>query len=337
MKKKLFALFLTCLILLSALPVYAAQASFTVEVQPLQQSAVVGNTVYYAVVAEGKDLVALQFELELPKGLRYVEGSAAVADGLKDKLGVAAADWTESSMLFTFYNDTGINISEGTQLLTFACVAEVEGNYQVSLKEVLPFDSQFQEFAPSVETIELSVHKEAHQEPEVTAPDEGQTSQDPEVETSEPQTEDQTEQPGEVTGSDTPAQPGEVTGSDTSTQPGETTGPDQQPEETTGTDTPSQSGDKEVTGPDQQQPGETEQGETPHETAPQEQPSQNTEENELPTSAEEEKPQTDSQSTPEQEEDTDLTVLWVVLAVATAAAVVVVVLLLRRKKSAGEK
>lgn len=341
MKKKLLALFLTCLMLLSALPVSAAKSGFTVELIPIQQSVAVGDTVYYSVVAEGADLVALQFELELPKGLSYVKGSAAVAEGLKDRLGVAALDWTEGSMLFSFYNDVGVTIPSGTQLMIFACVAQTEGSYRVGLKEVLPFDGNFQELTPSVETVELTVFKEAQQEPGVSAPDGGQTSQDPEVETSKPQVGgdgDQTEQPGEGTGPDTPVQSGdqENTGSDALGQPGEITGTDQQPGEVTGTDTSGQPGDKEVTGTDQLQPGETEQGQTPHETAPQEQQPQNPEGNDAPAPTEEANAQTDSQTSPEQEEGSDLTVLWIALAVAAVAAAVAVILL-RRKKRAAEK
>ena len=110
MKKKLLALALVCVMILSGIPVYAARANFTMDVQPVQESVEVGDTVYYSIVAKGEDLVALQFDLVIPKGLRYVAGSAATPEDLREKLGVASADWTEGSMMFTYYNDVGVDI-----------------------------------------------------------------------------------------------------------------------------------------------------------------------------------------------------------------------------------
>lgn len=165
MKKRIFVWLLVCVFAFGALPVHAAQeARFSVCVQPSQQQAAVGDTVYYSVVAEGEDVVALQFDLVIPDGMRYVSGSGATPEGLRDKLGVAAADWTEGVMRFTYYNDVGVTIAKGTVLLTFACVAETAGSHQVTLVDVLPFDSEFMEFTPSVQFDTLSVSNEGASE-----------------------------------------------------------------------------------------------------------------------------------------------------------------------------
>ena len=180
MKRKIFVLFLVCVLMLGAIPAHAAQAVFGVHVQASQKEAAVGDTVQYTVVAEGEDVVALQFNLLIPDGMQYVPNSAATPEGLKGKLGVAVVGWMEESMMFTYYNDAGVTIPEGTVLLTFSCTAKTVGSHQVTLEEVLPFNSEFIEFAPTVQQDTLKVSNEApgNVEGETFAPDEveGETS-----------------------------------------------------------------------------------------------------------------------------------------------------------------
>lgn len=156
MKKKLFALFML-LALLPALSVWASAASIDIQVTPSKSQIAVGETVEYVVTATGEDVVAMQFELQFPDGLSYVPYSGATPTGLAQKLGVPAADWTEISSMFTFYNDIGITIKPGTEILRFSCKAEKAGTYDITLYELLPFDSNFEEFTPKVSITPLEV------------------------------------------------------------------------------------------------------------------------------------------------------------------------------------
>jgi hypothetical protein len=139
------------------LTVYAAAASIDIQVTPSASQINVGDTVEYVVTATGEDVVAMQFELQVPEGMSYIANSGAVPNGLAQKLGVPAADWTEISHMFTFYNDVGITIHQGTELLRFSCKAEKPGTYGITLYELLPFDSNFEEFAPEVTVLPVKV------------------------------------------------------------------------------------------------------------------------------------------------------------------------------------
>ena len=170
MKKKLMAAFVV-LALLLALPVSASAASIHLQVTPSKNQVQVGDTVEYVITATGEDVVAMQFELQFPDGLSYVPNSGATPENLAMKLGVPAADWTEISSMFTFFNDVGITMAKGTELLRFTCKAEKAGTYGITLYELLPFDSNFQEFTPKVTVVPLEVKSQGGQtEPEVTQP-----------------------------------------------------------------------------------------------------------------------------------------------------------------------
>jgi hypothetical protein len=110
-------------------------------------------------------------------------------------------------MLFTYYNDVGVTIPEGTVLVTFSCIAKAEGTHEISLFEVLPFNSEFEEFTPSVKTLSVTVAKKSEQggeDPTVTQPivDPTQPSTDPTQsgdENTEPSTEPQPTEPSDGT------------------------------------------------------------------------------------------------------------------------------------------
>lgn len=181
--KKIIAVLMMVALLLGAIPAYAAGASVHVEVTPSVAEAQVGDTVEFVITAQAKGLVAMQFELRMPEGLSYVSGSGSTPQGLAQKLGVPAADWTESSMMFTFYNDVGIKMKKGTELVRFSCVAEKPGDWDVIIFELLPFDGNFEEFTP-----ELTVHtlKVVGDPESVTTPAAPRPSQNPTVTTNAP-------------------------------------------------------------------------------------------------------------------------------------------------------
>ena len=183
----------------------------------------VGDTVDYTIYAYGNDVTALQFNLVIPEGLSFVSGSGAVPEGLKSYLGWAATDWTEKvedeetgeityPMIWTGYNDLGSLFEDGTVIMTFSCVAEAEGTYEIGFYDLLPFDLDYEEFEAglSVEAVTVSEEEEPTTEP--TEPSEEPT--EPSEEPTEP-----SEEPTEPT-----------------TKPSETTKPDADKEEIPKTD-----------------------------------------------------------------------------------------------------
>lgn len=182
MKRKLLIISLMLVaMVLSCIPAAAVQGSIALHVQASAKEAAVGETVYYNILAAGEDVIALQLTVVVPAGMRYVSGSGKTPDGLKEQLDVAAADWTEDTMMFTFYNEKGIRIPEGTVLATFACEAEKSGTYEIALTEVVAGNSLFEEMTPSItsdpvavsqdSTVEQTTATEPAQDPNEDAPD----------------------------------------------------------------------------------------------------------------------------------------------------------------------
>lgn len=199
--KKIIAILLLAALLLGAVPVFAQGARIRVEVTASKDHVNVGDTVEFVLTVEAENLVAMQFELHMPEGLSYVPGSGATPKGLASQLGVAAADWTEASMMYTSYNDVGVNIGKGTELLRFSCVAEKPGDWNVILFELWPFDGEFNAFTPevSIQTLHVNgnqtpvttqpvVTEPAVTEPAVTVPEHTEPSQSEPVTQPEPDT-----------------------------------------------------------------------------------------------------------------------------------------------------
>ena len=296
MKKRIVLLLMVCAWILSAIPVSAVQPQFSVVVQAEQKEVKVGDTVRFTVVAQGEDVVALQFNIVVPEGMEFVSGSGALSKGLREKLGVAAVDWTEGAMIFTYYNDVGVTIPKDTVLMTFECTAQKAGSYQLELEEVLPFNSEFEEFAPSVKMASVTVVKSGEQgekDPTVTQPTAPST---------EPTTEPSTEPSTEPT--------------DNSTEPSS----DTQPTETTDVSEP------EATDPTDQDATE----DTTEDIAESTQPSIDETEKNTVSSTDSQ----NGNGSDDAGRSSGKTVLWIVLAVAVVAAAVAVVLYLRKKKNA---
>lgn len=157
MKRTIICLMLLALMLTGTMSVHAAEAEVSVQICASQTEVNVGDTVEFTVLATGSGVVAMQFNLALPEGLSYVPNSGATPENLAQKLGVPAADWTEQTLMFTFYNDVGITFAKGTEILHFTCVAEKAGQWQVNLYELLPFDENFEEFTPKLQLQTITV------------------------------------------------------------------------------------------------------------------------------------------------------------------------------------
>lgn len=177
MKRILICLLLLTAMLAASVSVHAAEAEMTVQVCASKTEVQVGDTVEFTVLATGSGVVAMQFNVIMPEGLSYVPGSGRTPEQLAQKLGVPAADWTEQSMMFTFYNDIGITFAKGTEIVRFSCVAEKEGNWEIELYELLPFNEEFEEFPAKlqVQAVKVTGKTEASAPAETEPPVTGET------------------------------------------------------------------------------------------------------------------------------------------------------------------
>lgn len=113
-----------------------------------------GDTVTFSVtVGEVKNLTNMEFVIDVPEGLTYVEKSAKLADGLKETLMVAAADWTETTKKFTMYGDSAYTSATDTLIMTFDCKVnnDASGTLSVSVRDDLSIsDIEYEEMDVTV-------------------------------------------------------------------------------------------------------------------------------------------------------------------------------------------
>lgn len=113
-----------------------------------------GDTVTFSVtVGEVKNLTNMDFVIDVPEGLTYVEKSAKLADGLKETLMVAAADWTETTKKFTMYGDNAYTSATDTLIMTFDCKVndDASGTLSVSVRDDLSIsDIEYEEMDVTV-------------------------------------------------------------------------------------------------------------------------------------------------------------------------------------------
>ena len=161
--KGILSVFLVLTLLITALPVAASgqKGSLELQITPSVSKAAVGDVIEYTVTASGSNVLAMEFKLAFPEGLSYVADSGAIPKGLDERLGWAAVDWTEESGKWTGYNDSGVEIPAGTVILTFCAVAEAEGDYQVDLVNLWPYDGNLQDIAATVKADSVQIVKQA--------------------------------------------------------------------------------------------------------------------------------------------------------------------------------
>ena len=159
MYKGLIAMALLLSLMVTVLPmgVWAQSEGLYLQITPSVSNAKVGDVIEYTVTATGSDILALEFKLTFPEGLSYVENSAQVPEGLADRLGWAEADWTEETKKWTGYNDSGMDIPAGTQILTFCAVAQEEGTHRVEMINIYPYNGSFCEVEAVVTLDDVTV------------------------------------------------------------------------------------------------------------------------------------------------------------------------------------
>lgn len=165
MKKRIIGLVLACVMMLTLLPTVAFAGTSTLKVTANKTTVKSGDTVTFTVsIGAVENLGSIDFVLDIPTGMTYVANSGQVANNLKDTLGAAAADWTESTKKFTVYGDGAYTSSKDTVLLTFNCIVNASvtpGSMRVSITEVSMSDNEFEPIDNTVTAATVSIPKPA--------------------------------------------------------------------------------------------------------------------------------------------------------------------------------
>lgn len=155
MKKRILSLLLVFVMCLTMLPTSSlAAGKVALKISAANASPSKGDTVTFSVtVGEVKNLTNMDFVIDVPEGLTYVEKSAKLADGLKETLMVAAADWTETTKKFTMYGDNAYTSATDTLIMTFDCKVndDASGTLSVSVRDDLSIsDIEYEEMDVTV-------------------------------------------------------------------------------------------------------------------------------------------------------------------------------------------
>lgn len=155
MKKRILSLLLVFVMCLTMLPTSSlAAGKVALKISAANASPSKGDTVTFSVtVGEVKNLTNMDFVIDVPEGLTYVEKSAKLADGLKETLMVAAADWTETTKKFTMYGDNAYTSATDTLIMTFDCKVndDASGTLSVSVRDDLSIsDTEYEEMDVTV-------------------------------------------------------------------------------------------------------------------------------------------------------------------------------------------
>ena len=153
MKKKIISYVLALAMVLMLFPTFAfAAANFTLTVTADKANPSVGETVVFTVTINATDNAAnyggFQFDLDIPSGLSYVDGSGKIIDG------AAAAIGADAECSFTVTADAkrvivasvdGLSNLSNQKLLTFSCTVDegASGEKTMTLSNVEVADKSY--------------------------------------------------------------------------------------------------------------------------------------------------------------------------------------------------
>ncbi len=133
----------------------AAQSTITISTNATGTQYPCDVITYTVTLGAIENLQSIDFKLVIPEGLRLVEGSGKVADGLAGKLGAQLVEFTESSKVFTAYGAGHYTSTEDTVLMTFDCVvldSAAEGDRVIALTKAYFADPDSKEIVVDVDT-----------------------------------------------------------------------------------------------------------------------------------------------------------------------------------------
>lgn len=150
MKTKIFSIILIIIVLISFSMngKSFATSNTSIKVTSDKATANVGDTINYTITANATgEITVLDFYLDIPEGLTYVNGSGKVGTELSS---ISEKDFTENDLgeICTFANDKPFALNN-IQLATFQCKVNdnANGNYTVGIKELEVADENFTEIS----------------------------------------------------------------------------------------------------------------------------------------------------------------------------------------------
>lgn len=124
MKKRILAIVLSLALIIGLVPMTVALAASdtTLKVTADKTTAAPGDTINYTVsIGSIEHLMGADFEIVIPQGLVYVEGSGKLADNLVSTLGCVQAVWEDEYRLFAMYGEGDYSSANDTVIVTFSC------------------------------------------------------------------------------------------------------------------------------------------------------------------------------------------------------------------------
>ena len=121
--------------LVTAVPAFAVTGkSSYYKMTPDKTTASTGDTITYSVKLGPIDSVCcMRFEIIIPDGLTYVEGSGKAVEGLAAKLKAPIAEFTESTKMFVAGSGNYTSTDE-TELMTFQCKVNADASGEQVVK-----------------------------------------------------------------------------------------------------------------------------------------------------------------------------------------------------------
>ena len=152
MKKRILAIVLSLALMIGLVPMTVALAASdtTLKVTADKTTAAPGETINYTVsIGSIEHLMGADFEIVIPDGLIYVEGSGKLADNLVGTLGCVQAVWEDEYRLFAMYGEGDYSNTADTVIVTFSCTVAANAETGVlvpGFANVALSDTNFDEF-----------------------------------------------------------------------------------------------------------------------------------------------------------------------------------------------
>lgn len=163
MKKKIFAVLLSLIMIIGLIPMSMVSAQDTdavVSIEADKTSVKAGDTVTFSVYVESDvPFTTIEFIVEPPTGLTYVANSGKVADGLKQKLGFETVEFSEINRTAIIANDLPYNGTDKLKVVEFKCTVDSSalGDYSVGVADLLITDGNFEDCVSTITTADINV------------------------------------------------------------------------------------------------------------------------------------------------------------------------------------
>ena len=167
MKRTISFILALCLVL-SLLPmgVLAAAPKVTFTVTADRSNAAVGDTITFTVsIGKVENLHGMLFELDIPEGLTYINGSAQVSNRLKSEFDFGEASFAEKTKIFVAATNSAVTLSGDTELMSFQCTVNGKASgaleLGLSVEEEDVFDWEYCTIPFEIVSARVNVTKKA--------------------------------------------------------------------------------------------------------------------------------------------------------------------------------